>query len=433
MSRIAIIGTGIAGMTVAHHLHRDHDLTLFEAAHYFGGHTATVDVEHGGKTYAVDTGFIVFNDWTYPNFIALLDEIGVAWQWSDMSFSLRCERSGLEYNGTSVNALFAQRRNILRPSFLRMIRDILRFNERCRALLADERGSLTLGEYLGREGYSQAFVERYIVPMGRAIWSATDRAMLEFPARFFVDFFDRHGFLSVDDRPVWRTIRGGSREYARKLVAPFRDRIRLSTPIRRVRRDATGVTLTTAQGEEARFDHVFFACHSDQALAMLDDASAAERDVLGAFPYQTNDATLHTDARLLPRRPLARAAWNYHLTSSPQERVPVTYDMNTLQSIEAPVRFLLTLNREADIDPATIIDRYRYDHPVYTPAAVAAQGERHRVSGVNRSYYCGAYWRYGFHEDGVVSGLWALQDFARMTQSAPPPAPMLEPTRRSRG
>ncbi len=432
MSRVAIIGTGIAGMTVAHHLHRDHDLTLFEAAHYVGGHTATVDVEHGGKRYAVDTGFIVFNDWTYPNFIALLDELGVAWQWSDMSFSLRCERSGLEYNGTSVNALFAQRRNIFRPSFLRMIRDILRFNERCRALLADERGSLTLGEYLGREGYSQAFVERYIVPMGRAIWSATDRAMLEFPARFFVDFFDRHGFLNVDDRPVWRTVRGGSREYARKLVAPFRDRIALSTPIRRVRRDATGVTVTTARGDEARFDHVFFACHSDQALAMLDDASTAEREVLGAFPYQTNDATLHTDARLLPRRPLARAAWNYHLTDRPQERVPVTYDMNTLQSIDAPVRFLLTLNREADIDPTTIIDRYRYDHPVYTPAAVAAQAERRRVSGVNRSYYCGAYWRYGFHEDGVVSGLWALHDFAQATQGAPPPAPILAPTRRSR-
>ena len=433
MSRIAIIGTGIAGMTVAHHLHRDHDITLFDAADYVGGHTATVDVEHGGKNYAVDTGFIVFNDWTYPNFIALLENLGIEWQWSNMSFSLRCERTELEYNGTSINALFAQRRNILRPSFLRMIRDILRFNERCRALLADERGSLTLGEYLHREGYSRPFVERYIVPMGRAIWSATDRAMLEFPARFFVDFFDRHGFLNVDDRPVWRTVKGGSREYAHKLVAPFRERIRLSTPVRRVRRDATGVALTTAAGDEARFDHVFFACHSDQALAMLEDPSDAERAILAAFPYQANDATLHTDARLLPRRELARAAWNYHLTRSGQERVALTYDMNVLQSIDAPVRFLVTLNRESDIDPATILGRYTYDHPVYTPAAVAAQGERHRVSGVNRTYYCGAYWRYGFHEDGVVSGLWALQDFARVTQSAPPPAPMLEPTRRSRG
>ena len=431
MSRIAIIGTGIAGMTVAHHLHRDHDITLFDAADYVGGHTATVDVEHGGKNYAVDTGFIVFNDWTYPNFIALLENLGIEWQWSNMSFSLRCERTELEYNGTSINALFAQRRNILRPSFLRMIRDILRFNERCRALLADERGSLTLGEYLHREGYSRPFVERYIVPMGRAIWSATDRAMLEFPARFFVDFFDRHGFLNVDDRPVWRTVKGGSREYAHKLVAPFRERIRLSTPVRRVRRDATGVALTTAAGDEARFDHVFFACHSDQALAMLEDPSDAERAILAAFPYQANDATLHTDARLLPRRELARAAWNYHLTRSGQERVALTYDMNVLQSIDAPVRFLVTLNRESDIDPATILGRYTYDHPVYTPAAVAAQGERHRVSGVNRTYYCGAYWRYGFHEDGVVSGLWALQDFARATQSAAPPAPLLQPTRRS--
>lgn len=432
MSRVAIIGTGIAGMTVAHHLHRHHELTLFDSAHYFGGHTATVDVEHAGRRYAIDTGFIVFNDWTYPNFIALIEQLDVPWQWSDMSFSLRCERTELEYNGTSINALFAQRRNILRPSFLRMIRDILRFSDRCRALLADERGALTLGEYLDREGYSRPFVERYIVPMGRAIWSATDRAMLDFPARFFVDFFDRHGFLNVNDRPVWRTIRGGSREYARKLVAPFQDRIRLSTPVRRVRRDVDGVTITTATGDEARFDHVFFACHSDQALTMLEDASDTERNVLGAFPYQPNAATLHTDTRMLPRRPLARAAWNYHLTRDNQERVALTYDMSMLQSIDAPLRFLVTLNREADIDPATILGRYSYEHPVYTPAAVAAQNERHRVSGVNRSYYCGAYWRYGFHEDGVVSGLWALADFARATGSTPPPAPLLEPARRTR-
>lgn len=413
MSRIAIVGSGIAGMTAAHRLHPHHDITLFEANPTFGGHTATVDVEHHGRQYAIDTGFIVFNDWTYPNFIALLEEIGAAWQWSDMSFSLRCERTGLEYNGTSVNALFAQRRNALRPSFLRMIADILRFNRSARELLATGDDALTLSEYLHGGGYSQAFIGRYIVPMGRAIWSASGEAMLSFPARFFVDFFDRHGFLNVDDRPTWRAIRGGSREYARRLVAPFRDRIRLSTPVAGVRRDATGVALRTARGEVERFDHVFFACHSDQALRILEDPSPLERELLGAFPYQRNEAVLHTDTRMLPRRPLARAAWNYHLLEDSRGPVALTYDMNVLQTLDAPEVFMVTLNRSADIDPARVLGEYSYEHPVYTPGAVAAQRRRAEISGINRTYYCGAYWRYGFHEDGVVSALWALADFER--------------------
>ncbi len=434
MSRIAIVGTGIAGMTAAWHLHRHHDLTVFEANDYVGGHTATVDVDRHGRRYAVDTGFIVFNDWTYPNFIALLEAVGAPWQWSDMSFSLRCERTGLEYNGTSVDALFAQRRNIFNLPFLRMIADILRFNGRARALLAGDDDRLTLGEYLAREGYSRAFTERYILPMGRAIWSATGRGMLEFPARFFVDFFDRHGFLNVDDRPTWRTVSGGSREYARRLIAPFRDRIRLSTPVRRVVRGDAGVEITSeGPGGLAteRFDAVFFACHSDQALAVLADAAPAERDILGAFPYQANDAVLHVDRRMLPRAPLARAAWNYHLLDPDTERVALTYDMSLLQSLDGPEPFLVTLNRSADIDPALVLGRYTYHHPVYTPAAVAAQRRRGEISGKRRTFYCGAYWRYGFHEDGVVSGLWALQDFAAATGGAPPPAPKLEPTRRS--
>ena len=434
MSRVAIVGTGIAGMTAAWHLHPHHDLTVFEANDYVGGHTATVDVERHGRRYAVDTGFIVFNDWTYPNFIALLEAVGAPWQWSDMSFSLRCERTGLEYNGTSVNALFAQRRNVFNLSFLRMIADILRFNGRSRALLAGDDDRITLGEYLDREGYSRVFIERYILPMGRAIWSATGRGMLDFPARFFVDFFDRHGFLNVDDRPTWRTVSGGSREYARRLIAPFRDRIRLSTPVRRVVRGDAGVEITS-EGPEGlateRFDAVFFACHSDQALAVLADADPAERDILGAFPYQANDAVLHLDRRMRPRAPLARAAWNYHLLDPDTERVALTYDMSLLQALDSPEPFFVTLNRSADIDPALVLGRYTYHHPVYTPAAVAAQRRRGEISGKRRTYYCGAYWRYGFHEDGVVSGLWALQDFAAATGSAPPPAPKLEPVRRS--
>lgn len=440
MSRIAIIGTGISGITVAWHLHRAHEVVLFEANDYVGGHTATRDVELGGRHYAIDTGFIVFNDWTYPNFIALLEALDASWQWSNMSFSLSCARTGLEYNGTSINALFAQRRNVLNPRFLRMIGEILRFNGRARELLqtrsagADDHASLTLGEYLQRGGYSRAFIEQYIIPMGRAIWSATGRGMLEFPARFFVDFFDRHGFLNVDDRPTWRTVRGGSREYVRRFLERFGGEVRLASPVRRVRRFGDGVTIgaSTSNGlQEERFDAVFFACHSDQALAMLEDPSEAERQILGAFPYQANDAVLHTDRRMLPKAPLARAAWNYHLLDPDTERVALTYDMNILQSIEADEIFLVTLNRETEIDSSRILGRYTYHHPVYTPDAVAAQARRKEISGVNRTQYCGAYWRYGFHEDGVVSGLWALADFAQATGTAPPPRPLLEPARRS--
>ncbi len=420
--QVAIIGSGISGMVVAARLHREHDITVFEAGSHIGGHTNTVDVDWEGRRYAIDTGFIVFNDWTYPRFIALLDELGVEYQSSNMSFSLRDERNGLEYNGTSVNSLFAQRRNLLRPSFLRMIRDILRFNREARALLASDDDTLTLGEYLERNRYSQSFRERYIVPMGMAIWSATERAMLSFPARFFVEFFDKHGFLNISNRPVWQAVKGGSREYARKLTAPFIERIRLDTPVTSVRRDRAGVTVRTAIGSVERFDYVFFACHSDQALRILDGASEAERAVLGAFPYQKNEAILHTDQSMLPRAQRARAAWNCHLMDHglldsrhdrERDRVALTYDMNVLQSLDAPVKFLVTLNRGADIDPAKVIRKIAYHHPVYLPSGVAAQKRRAEISGRSRTFYCGAYWRYGFHEDGVVSAEWALEEFER--------------------
>jgi predicted NAD/FAD-binding protein len=423
--RIAVIGSGISGMVVASRLQREHDVTVFEAGSHVGGHTNTLDVDWQGRHYAIDTGFIVFNDWTYPRFIALLDELGVEYQSSNMSFGLRDERTGLEYNGTSINSLFAQRRNALSPTFLHMIADILRFNRASRTLLAGTDDELTLGEYLERNRYSRAFREQYIVPMGMSIWSATESAMLSFPARFFVEFFDRHGFLNVDERPVWQAIKGGSREYMKKLAAPFRKRIRLDTRVTRLRRDAGGITLNSATGGPERFDHVFIACHSDQALRLLDDASAAEREVLAAFPYQENEAILHTDESMLPRIPLARAAWNFHLLGArdnrARDRVALTYDMNVLQSLDAPQKFLVTLNRRADIDPAKIISTIDYHHPVYLPAGVAAQKRRGEISGVNRTFYCGAYWRYGFHEDGVVSAEWALEDFARLLRATPAP------------
>jgi predicted NAD/FAD-binding protein len=416
--RIAVVGSGISGLVVASRLHREHEVTVFDSGTHVGGHTNTVDVTWAGRHYAVDTGFIVFNDWTYPRFISLLNELGVPFQDSNMSFSLRDERSGLEYNGTSVNSLFAQRRNVFRPSFLWMIREILRFNRECKALLAGGDDGLTLGGYLEREGYSRPFREQYIVPMGMSIWSATETAMLAFPARFFVEFFDKHGFLNVDRRPVWQAVTGGSREYVRKLAEPFRHRIRLRTPVLGVRRDAAGVTVHSEGNGAERFDHVVIACHSDQALRLLEDPSDAERAILGAFPYQQNVATLHTDERLLPRAPLARAAWNYHLLDARErDRVALTYDMNVLQSLDAPVKFLVTLNRETAIDPAKVLRTIAYDHPVYLPAGVAAQKRRGEISGVNRTAYCGAYWRYGFHEDGVVSAEWALDDVARMVRA----------------
>jgi predicted NAD/FAD-binding protein len=409
--RIAVIGAGIAGLYAAWRLSRQHQVTVFEAGNYAGGHTNTVDVEWQGKHYAVDTGFIVFNDWTYPNFMAMLKELGVAWQPSNMSFSLKCERTGLEYNGTSLNALFAQRSNIVSPSFLRMIYDILRFNRESRALLKTSDDKTTLSEYLRQNGYSETFAERYILPMGRAIWSAEADAMLSFPARFFVDFFERHGFLNIDNRPQWQAVKGGSREYVRKLLSVMKADVKLSTPIESIRRRPNEVEVCTRKGEVHRFDHIFIACHSDQALDMLSDPSPAEREVLKAFPYAANEAILHTDTSVLPKRPLAQAAWNYHALANPQQPVALTYDMNILQTLDAPTKFLVTLNHADAIDKSKIIQRIAYHHPVYLPAGVAAQARHREVNGARRTYYCGAYWRYGFHEDGVVTAMRALEHF----------------------
>lgn len=417
--KIAIIGGGIAGNVAAHQLHPAHDITVYEAASHLGGHTHTHSVEQAGRRYEVDTGFIVFNDRTYPNFVALLEELGVASQESSMSFSVRDETSGLEYNGTSLNTLFAQRRNLLRPSFLGMIGDILRFNREAPALLDEPGGELPLGELLTRGRYGRAFVEHYIVPMGAAIWSTDPDSMLAFPARFFVRFLHNHGMLTVNDRPVWRTIHGGSARYVEKLTAPFRDRIWLNTPVDWVRR-LPGSVIVKARGHEAtRYDAAFLACHSDQALALLADPTTVEREVLGAIPHQRNEVVLHTDTRLLPRRRLAWAAWNYHVLPTRGERVALTYNMNILQRLDAPTPLLVTLNRSDAIDPAHIIKRITYHHPLYTPASVAAQARHREIDGARNTYYCGAWWGNGFHEDGVVSALHALDHFRQDHEQRP--------------
>jgi len=418
--RIAVIGAGIAGNVAAYHLSREHEVTVFEAGGHVGGHTHTHEVEQAGRVYAVDTGFIVFNDWTYPNFIRLLDELGVESQPSRMSFSVRDEASGLEYNGTSLKSLFAQRSNLLRPSFWRMIRDILRFNREAPALLSRSGDDLALGEYLAEHRYSREFIAHYIIPMGAAIWSTDPESMQRFPARYFVRFFHNHGMLSVDDRPQWRVIRGGSARYVEKLTAPFRDRIRLNTPVEWIRRLA-GQVLVKARGHAVeRYDAAFLACHSDQALHLLADATPQEREVLGAIPYQRNEAVLHTDTRLLPRKRLAWAAWNYHVRPGRQAQAALTYNMNILQSLAAPQPFLVTLNRSDAIDPERIIRRIEYHHPLYTPRGVAAQARQSEINGPLDIYFCGAYWRFGFHEDGVVSALDALEHFKARSHAQRP-------------
>lgn len=411
--RIAIIGTGIAGNIISRALHREHELTVFEAADYIGGHSHTHRIELGGERFAIDTGFIVFNHATYPNFTRMLAELGVASQDSSMSFSVRNEATGLEYNGTSINTLFAQRRNLLRPSFHRLWREILRFNAHAPVLLEPGSAPLTLGEYVREQRYSDEFVNNYLVPMAAAIWSAAPAEIGGMPARFLIGFFRNHGMLSVNDRPQWRTIAGGSASYVETLVAPFRACIHLNSPVESIRRQPGRVMIKARGAEALAFDRVFLACHSDQALRLLSDAGSLEREVLGPMRYQENEAVLHTDERVLPRTRRAWAAWNYHVPVQAAERVCVTYNMNILQAIKAPATLCVTLNGSGMIDPERILRRVVYYHPIFTPAAVEAQRRHAELDGTGGCYYAGAYWRYGFHEDGVVSAQQALAHFER--------------------
>lgn len=405
--RIAVIGAGVSGLTTAWLLSEKYDVELFEAGSYAGGHTNTESVAAGGREWPVNTGFIVFNDWTYPNFIKLMDRLGVESEVSDMSFSVDCHSSGLQYNGTSLNTLFAQRSNLLNLPFLRMIREILRFNKESRAdLAADNIGDEeSLGEYLNRHGYSRYFRKYYIVPMGAAIWSAPEIVLEQFPIRFFLQFFNNHGMLSVDDRPTWRVISGGSARYVEAMMGRLQKHTHLNSPVTAVLREQDKV-LVTVNDEQQAFDQVVFACHSDQTLEMIKDPTATELEILGAITYQRNDVVLHTDSSVLPSNRRAWAAWNYFIPQHSTEPVSVTYNMNILQNFhEAPETFCVTLNRSADIDPDRIIKRFDYAHPVFTLEAVAAQKRYEEIGGHNRSHFCGAYWFNGFHEDGVCSAL----------------------------
>jgi uncharacterized protein len=402
--RIAVIGSGIAGLASAWLLSREHEVVLFEANDYLGGHTHTHDIESHGQRYAIDTGFIVHNPAHYPLLTALFAELGVESQPTTMSFSVRNEATGLEYNATDLDGLFCQRRNLFSPRFWGMLRDLFRFYREAPALLALPGEGPTLGDYLAQGGYGAMFRDEHLVPMASALWSSASARILSFPAKYLVQFMANHQMLQVSDRPQWRVVRGGSSTYVRAMRARWRVRERLNTPARMILRDSDGVTVFTDDGAE-RFDQIVLACHSDQALRLLSDASDAERAILGGMPYQANDTVLHTDASLLPRRRKAWAAWNATIPRDPADVCTVSYCMNLLQNIASPEPFVVTLNRTDAIDPAKILRRMQYHHPVYSHTSVAAQARKAEIQGQHRTWFAGAYWGWGFHEDGMRSAV----------------------------
>ncbi|HSR93468.1 MAG TPA: FAD-dependent oxidoreductase [Solirubrobacterales bacterium] len=415
--RIAIIGTGVSGLVAAHLLYREHDLTVYEADARVGGHTNTVRVEDGEESHWVDTGFIVFNDRNYPSFERLLAELGVATQPSHMGFSVSDGRGDFEYAGTPLG-LFARPAHLISPSFLGMLRDWRRFNREARTLIGINGTAPSLGVWLEEKGFSRHFIERLIVPQASAVWSADPAQMWSFPAGFMAEFFENHGMFSLRDRPGWRTVSGGSSRYVEAIAAPWRNRIRLRAPVHSVERLEDRVRIEAEGCESEDFDEVVIATHSDQALAMLADPSEAEREVLGAIPYQRNEAVLHTDTSMLPRRRTVWSSWNFHLSETPARRTTVTYWMNNLQRLRSERQFLLTLNRGEAIDPEKTIRRFTYDHPVYTAAGIRAQARHGEISGPSRTHYCGAYWGWGFHEDGVLSAIRACERMALSTPKA---------------
>ena len=420
--RIAVIGAGISGLASAWLLSRHHSVTLYEAGDHFGGHTHTHEVEQAGRRYAVDSGFIVHNPAHYPLFNSLLNELGVASQPTTMSFSVQHAGSGLEYNAATLDTLFCQRRNLCSPRFLGMVRDLLRFYREAPRLLRDADPGPTLGEYLWQHRYGKAFRDEHLIPMASALWSSPPSDILAFPARYLVQFMANHQMLQVAGRPEWRVVQGGSSAYVRAMRQRWTVRERLNCPVAAVWRTPESAVVQSRDGRH-HYDHVVLACHSDQALAMLADPSAAERDVLGAIPYQDNEVLLHTDATLLPRNRKAWAAWNAHVSADPSQPCTVSYCMNLLQGLASPDPFVVTLNRGQDVDPRRVLARMQYHHPIYTKASVAAQARKAEISGVKRTWYAGAYWGWGFHEDGVRSAMDVVAGLAALHSPRAAPAP----------
>ena len=404
--KIAVIGTGIAGLGVAYLLHQAHDLTVYEANSYIGGHSRTIDIDDAGRKVPVDTGFIVFNELNYPHLTGLFGYLGVETIPSDMSFGASIARGGqdgwLEYGS---KGMFAQRANLIRPKFWGMLRDILRFNRTALAYLKGRDDDPTLRAVLDGMNMGDWFRRYYLLAMGAAIWSCPADAMLDFPARTFLNFFDNHGLLTVNSQPQWHTVKGGSRAYVSKLAAPFRNRIRLDCGVAKVERVGGQVVVTDSQGGRDTFDHVVFACHADQALAMLDDPSATERSILGAFRYQSNKIVVHSDTRFMPRHKGCWSSWVY-LADGPDGRdISLSYWMNALQSLQTARPVIITLNPAKPPLAETVQDEHAFDHPVFDLEAIRAQGRLGEIQGAGNVWHCGAYQRYGFHEDGLLSAV----------------------------
>lgn len=413
MKHIAIIGSGISGLMAAYLLSKKNHVTVFEKNDRIGGHTATVDIEKNGQSFAIDTGFIVFNDKTYPNFLALLSEIGIGKQATQMSFSVHNCQTGMEYNGHNLNTLFAQRRNLFRPKFWGLVTEILRFNKQCKAIFDSQsyQDGMTLGQFLTENNFSDFFAEHYILPMGAAIWSSSLSQMEDFEFRFFVQFFHNHGLLNIADRPQWYVIPKGSRSYLKPLCQPFENNIKLNADISGISRSDNKVHLHFNQNPSESFDDVVVACHSDEALALLNDATEDETAILSAMPYSENSVILHTDKTLLPKREKAWASWNYQLSQDRSKAASVTYNMNILQGIESENTFCVTLNQKEDIDPNLILREFTYHHPIFSSESIQAQQQRDKICGINQTHFAGAYWHSGFHEDGVRSAIEVAKRF----------------------
>jgi len=411
--KIAIIGTGISGLTSAYLLSKEHSVHVYEAKDYIGGHVYTLPVHLNGTSYEIDTGFIVFNDRTYPNFNKLLNQINVLSQPTSMSFSVKCETTGLEYNGTSINGLFAQRLNLLKPSFLLMVKDILRFNRDAKIFLNDSVEEITFGEFLKRGGYSNSLKNNYALPMASAIWSAKSKVIENANFRFFAQFFDNHGMLNVNDRPQWRVIKGGSKQYTLKLIESFKNNIRINSPVDKIIRKNEGIEVVFNKQQKELYDRVIIGTHSDQALKMIENPSHEEREILSAIPYQTNVAHMHWDCSVLPKQKNAWASWNYFKPNKLKDETTVTYYMNMLQSLNIPRNICVSLNIEEHIDPKKIYKKIIYQHPVFTSQAILAQKRHKEIDGVDKIHFCGAYWGSGFHEDGINSALSVCKAFGR--------------------
>lgn len=404
--RVAVIGSGISGLAAAFYLSRRHEVSLFEKDSRLGGHTNTIMVDNAGRQIPVDTGFIVHNDRTYPNFVRLLAELGVETQGSDMSFSVSCRETGFEYSSRGLGGFFAQRSNLLRREHYLLLKEILRFNRTAPKLL-DQPGaeSATIADVMDEGRYHAVFADRYLFPMASAVWSMDLDSIRSFPALTLLRFFFNHGMLGINTHPKWKVIRGGSHKYIPLLTAPVKERVFLDTRISSVSRNARGVTLNFQSRPPMSFDQVVFACHGDQVLPLLEQATGAERDVLQNFRTSRNVATLHTDASMLPSRAPARASWNYSLGLNGSGGASVTYHMNRLQRIASPQDYCVTLNADGPISSAKVLQTIVYHHPLYTQEAIRAQERWSEISGRNRTHYCGAYWFYGFHEDGLNSAL----------------------------